>query len=116
MISAQRLVTIRVTTAIPRTSRTYVRIARFQGAGATREAGLSSIPRAVLESWDKFVSCTIDCQQVFGICRIRLQFLPQLQDLVIHGPRRWIGIIPPNLVEQNFARQHALSILSEKFQ
>jgi hypothetical protein len=42
--------------------------------------------------------------------------MPQLQDLVIHRPRRWIGIVSPNLVEQDFARQHPVSILGEEFQ
>src|SRR5580692_8359864 len=115
MISAQRLVTISVTKAIPRTRRTYVRKPCFRRKGTAFWVCSPSTRPAALESWDKFVSCAVDCQQVFGVRRIYLQLLPQLQDLIIHSPRGWIGVVSPNLVEQDFTREHALRILCEEF-
>src|ERR1700733_9864556 len=79
-------------------------------------AGSPSCSPAALESWDKFVSCTVDCQKMFGPRWIRLQLLAQFKDLVIDCSGRWVRIISPNLIEQSFAGKHALRILSEEFQ
>src|ERR1700679_2861008 len=85
-------------------------------AETSSRAGSPSCSPAALESWDKFVSCTVDCQKMFGARWIRLQFLAQFQDLVIDCSGRWVRIISPNLIEQGLACEHALSILSEEFQ
>src|ERR1700744_2466438 len=50
------------------------------------------------------------------ICRIRLQLLAQLQDLIIHGTRSRIEVISPNLIQQQIACKDTLGIFGKKFQ
>src|SRR6185437_1747095 len=64
--------------------------------------------------WDKLVACSVDCKQVLRIRRIVLEFLPQLEDLVIHGARSGIRVIAPYLIQQAVARQHPLRILGKE--
>src|SRR6478672_7797731 len=45
---------------------------------------------------------------------IFLQFLAELEDMVVHGTRGWIILISPDFVEQFIATYHAICILHEK--
>ena len=49
---------------------------------------------AASSSWEKFVSCAVYREQMPGICGVRLQLLTQLQNLIVHGSRGWIRIVP----------------------
>jgi len=53
---------------------------------------------------------------MFGIGRIRFEFLTELEDLVIHGPGCRIRIIPPYLIEKSVACKDALSFFREELQ
>src|ERR1700761_437834 len=50
------------------------------------------------------------------ICRVGLELLAQLEDLVIHGTRRGIDVIPPHLIEQELAGENVLGVLDEELE
>jgi hypothetical protein len=47
---------------------------------------------------------------------VALQFLPQLQNMVVHGAGAGIILVSPDLVEQFIARNGPSRILNEVFQ
>src|SRR5579883_85304 len=106
-MTRQSAVTITVTTAMANTSNTWV----FNGG--KRGSWPEETGRA---SWDKFVSCAIDCKQMRWLCRIGLKLLTQFQDLVVDGPRCGIGVIPPDLIQKDLACEYTVWILSEELQ
>src|ERR1700753_1249093 len=103
-------VTITVNRAIATTSRTCVRTPSLRLADAKREKVWVS-EDSVWDSWDKFVPCAVDCEQMLRIGRICLQLLAQLQNLIVDGARRRISIVTPDFIEKNFAGQYAIDVL-----
>src|ERR1700744_4140968 len=91
-------VTMTVTAAIATTRRTCVRTPSLRYADAKREKAWVS-EGSVWDSWDKFVPRAVDCQEMLRICRIRLQFLAQLQNLIVDRTRRWVSIVAPDFIE-----------------
>src|SRR3984957_4134698 len=116
MSSRLRPVTTAMMTAIATTSRICVRTPCFWRTKTTPAEGSLVGGRSRISSWDKFISCAIDGQQMLGVCRIWLQLLAQLQNLIIYRTRRRIEIVSPNLVEQDIACEDALGIYREEFQ
>src|SRR5665213_3401075 len=49
-----------------------------------------------------------------GIGRGRLEFLPQLQYLVIHGSSRRVRVVTPHFIQKQFAAKDAFGILGEE--
>src|SRR5580692_9530784 len=70
--------------------------------------------RAAWGSGKKFVPCTVDGEQMLRIRRVRLELLPQLQNLVVHGPCGRIRVVSPDLVKQQLPCQHAVHILCKE--
>src|SRR5579863_664163 len=50
------------------------------------------------------------------ICRVRLQLLTQLQDLIINGASSRIKIVSPDLIQKDITCENSLGILGEKLQ
>src|SRR5215469_15860882 len=70
----------------------------------------------VIRSWDKFVSCAVDGEEMLRIGWIALQLLSQLENLIVDRARRRITVVSPDLVQKFIAAQDSLRILSEKLQ
>src|SRR5580698_403146 len=113
--SRLRLVTSRMTTAIAATSSTKVRMPCL---GRMRSFGVGSSFSAepAFGSRDKFISCAVNREQMPRVCRVRLQLLAKLQNLIVYGSRRWIKVITPHFVQQNIAGEHALRIFGKELQ
>src|SRR5215475_15408128 len=54
--------------------------------------------------------------EVDRVCRILLQFLPQLYQLIIDRSRRRIVVIAPDFIQQLFPAYDTLRIRNKKFQ
>lgn len=50
------------------------------------------------------------------ICGILLEFLPELQNLIVYSSCGWIRVITPHFIEQLFAAQNTLWIIKEETQ
>src|SRR5271168_2388388 len=50
------------------------------------------------------------------ICRIGLQLLAQLQNLIIYSPRGRIRVVSPDLVEQYLTCENTVKIICKEFQ
>src|SRR6516225_1212662 len=60
---------------------------------------------------DKLVAGAVDGSDVDGIRRVKLQLLPQLKDVIVHGARRRITLISPNMIQQFAAGEDAFGVL-----
>lgn len=59
----------------------------------------------------KLVTCAVEGSKMHRVRRVCLQFLPQLEDMVVHGPSRRITLVAPNLIQKFFTRNDAFGIL-----
>src|ERR1700722_13734892 len=108
MSNRETPVTIAITSAMATTSRMWVRTPRPSLIPARPWVIWSSCFDPGDCSWDKFIACTVDREQMFWIGRIGFQFLTQLQDLVIDRTGGGIGVIAPYLVQQELSRKHSV--------
>src|SRR6201996_1016887 len=103
-------------TAIATTSRMCVRMPYFSRRTLIPAEESLAREKSGNASGDKFVPSAIDREQVLRICRVLLQFLTQLQHLIIHRARRWIEVISPYFIQQNISREHELGVFHEELE
>jgi hypothetical protein len=56
----------------------------------------------------------MDSKEVARIGWVKLQFLPKFEDLVVDAAGGWIVVVSPDIGEQLFARNDALSVLEKE--
>ena len=82
-----------------------------------RGSSLSAVsPHRKTELRYKLVTCAVEGSKMHRVRRVILQFLPQLEDMVVHGPSRRIILVAPNLIQKFFTRNDAFRILYHEFQ
>src|SRR5579872_6413589 len=115
-VSRLTKVDVAMIAAIAEISSTRVRMPRFSGCWRVIDLeGRGSLSEA-FASRDKFVSCTVNRQQVAWVRWIRLQLLPQFQYLVVYSTGRGVAVVAPHLIQQFFPAQNAFGMLGEEFQ
>src|SRR5580698_5595444 len=113
MLASVELAMIR---AIATTSRSRVRTLPVSIMCADSGSNCEPASRSDAMLRNKLIPCSIDRQQVLRVGRVRLQLLPQLENLIIHRAGGWVGIISPHFVEQQFAAQNLFGMVGEELQ
>src|SRR5215469_7604180 len=67
-----------------------------------------------LRSGNELVACSVHSPEVNWLSRIFLQFLSQLQNMIVYSAGGRIVLISPNLIQKFFARDHPLGVLHKK--
>src|SRR6266849_6226522 len=64
----------------------------------------------------KFVAGSVNGQEVARIGGVRLQFLAEAEDVVVHRASRWAILVAPHFVEQFVAGKHPSGRSGKEFQ
>ena len=59
----------------------------------------------------ELVAHTVHGAEVYRTSGVAFQFLPKLQDMIVHRARRRVVLISPNFVEQLIAADHSVGVL-----
>ncbi len=82
---------------------------------AAQTAALPSLdsPESTVSLIDKPVTFAVDRQNVFRLCRVFFELVPESEDVVVHGPGGWIHLVAPDLIQQLFA-SHDFSLMENQ--
>ena len=64
----------------------------------------------------KLIAQAVHCEEVYRVRGIPLQFLSQLQHVVVYRPCAGVVLVPPDFIEQFISRDHAFGILRQELQ